>query len=166
MAQPVKPVPEGFHTITPHLTVRDAKKAIEFYKKAFGAVEQGVMTTPDGKVMHAQLRIGDSPLMLNDESPEWGNLSPLSTSGAGFTIHLYVDKVDDLFNQAVSAGATAKMPVMDMFWGDRYGQVKDPYGYTWSLATHIADLSPEEMEKGAKEAMAAMAAQHAQKKTA
>jgi uncharacterized glyoxalase superfamily protein PhnB len=164
MAQPVKPVPEGFHTITPHLTVRDAKKAIEFYKKAFGAIEQGVMTTPDGKVMHAQLRIGDSPIMLNDESPEWGNLSPLSTSGAGFTIHLYVEKVDDVFNQAVKAGASASMPVMDMFWGDRYGQLKDPYGYTWSVATHIADLSPQEMEKAGKEAMAAMAQK--QKKTA
>jgi PhnB protein len=164
MAQPVKPVPEGFHTITPHLTLRDAKKAIEFYKKAFGAIEQGVMTTPDGKVMHAQLRIGDSPIMLNDESPEWGNLSPLSTSGAGFTIHLYVEKVDDVFNQAVKAGASASMPVMDMFWGDRYGQLKDPYGYTWSVATHIADLSPQEMEKAGKEAMAAMAQK--QKKTA
>jgi PhnB protein len=166
MSQQVKAVPDGFHTITPHLTVRDAKKAIEFYKNAFGAVEEGVMHTPDGKVMHATLRIGDSPIMLNDESPEWGNLSPLSTSGSGFTVHLYLENVDGVFEKAVAAGATAKMPVMDMFWGDRYGQVKDPFGYTWSLATHVADLSPEQMEKGAKEAMAAMAAQHAQKKTA
>jgi len=166
MAKAKHPVPEGHHTITPQLTLDNAAQAIEWYKKALGAQEVSRSTGPDGKIMHAEVRIGDSPIMLNDESPEWGNLSPLSTSGAGFTIHLYVDKVDDVFNQAVTAGATTKMPVMDMFWGDRYGQVKDPFGYTWSVATHVADLSPEEMEKGAKEAMAAMAAQHQQKKTA
>ncbi len=126
MADKAKPIPDGFHTLTPHLTVRDAAKAIEFYKQAFGAEVRGVVHEGK-KVMHAALKIGDSMLMLNDEFPEWGTLSPLSTGNAdaGVAIHIYVEDVDNVFNRAVSAGATVKMPPMDQFWGDRYGQVVD-----------------------------------------
>jgi PhnB protein len=157
MVDKVKPVPDGFHTVTPHLTVRDGSRAIEFYKQAFGAEVRGVSYTPDGRVMHATLKIGDCLLMLNDEFPEWGGtLSPLSSGGSGVTLHIYVDNVDPVFERAVAAGAKVKMPLMDAFWGDRYGQVIDPFGHRWSLATHVRDLSPEQMEAEAKAAMAAM----------
>jgi len=156
MPETVQAVPAGFHTLTPHLTVRDADKALEFYKNALGAEILHVARTPDGKVMHASLRIGDSMLMLNDEFPEMGGLSPLSTGGAGVTIHVYTEDVDAAFNRAVSAGAEVKMPLMDQFWGDRYGMVADPFGHTWSLATHIKDMSQEEMQRGQDEAMAKM----------
>ena len=149
----VQPIPPGFHTLTPHLTVRDADKALEFYKNALGAEVLNVARTPDGKVMHAMLRIGDSPLMLNDEFPEMGGLSPLSTGGSGVTIHIYTENVDQAFHRAVNAGAKVKMPLMDQFWGDRYGIVTDPFGHSWSLATHIKDMSPEEMQRGQDEAM-------------
>ena len=152
----VQPIPAGFHTLTPHLTVRDADKALEFYKNALGAEVLNVARTPDGKVLHAMLRIGDSPLMLNDEFPEMGGLSPLSTGGAGVTIHIYTDNVDQAFDRAVNAGAKVRMPLMDQFWGDRYGIVTDPFGHSWSLATHIKDMSPEEMQQGQEEAMAKM----------
>jgi PhnB protein len=152
----VKAVPEGFHTITPHLTVRDADKAIEFYKKAFGAEVLHVAHTPDGKVMHAALRIGDSMLMLNDEFLEFGTLSPLSFGGSGVIVHLYLENVDAAFERAVSAGVTVKMPLMDQFWGDRYGMVVDPFGHKWSLAAHIRDMSQEEMKQAQDEAMAKM----------
>src|ERR1700746_1465816 len=152
----VKAIPDGFHTLTPHLTVRNAKEALEFYKKAFGAEVGNVAYMPNGKVMHAGLRIGDSMLMLNDEMPEYGVVSPLSTNGTAVTIHIYTEDVDSAFNRAVSAGAQVKMPLMDQFWGDRYGVVADPYGHKWSLATHVKDMSPEEMEEGMKEAMAKM----------
>ncbi|HZE26656.1 MAG TPA: VOC family protein [Terriglobales bacterium] len=162
MPNKVKAIPDGFHTLTPHLTVRDAAGAIEFYKKALGAEVLHVSHTPDGKVMHASLRIGDSVIMLNDEFPEWGgHLAPRSEVG-GFTIHVYVDDVDALFGRAVDAGAAIKMPLMDQFWGDRYGTIADPYGFKWSLATHIKDMSPEEVQKAHDE----MAKQMAQKKTA
>lgn len=148
MTMTPKPIPEGFHALTPHLTVRDAAKAIEFYTKAFGAKEKGRFTGPDGKaIMHATLQIGDSMIMLNDESPDWQCLSPLSKPGAGFCIHLYVNDVDVVFNRAIQAGATATMPVADMFWGSRYGQLKDPFGHVWSIATHKEDVSPEECTK-------------------
>jgi len=161
-----KAIPAGFHTLTPHLTVRDAEKALEFYKNALGAEVLNVARMPDGKVLHAGLRIGDSMLMLNDEFPEMGGLSPLSTGGSGVTIHIYTDKVDDLYNRAVSAGAQVKMPLMDQFWGDRYGIVTDPFGHSWSLATHVKDMSPEEMQHAQDEAMAKMPPPSAQKKTA
>lgn len=162
----VKAVPPGFHTLTPHLTVRNAKEALEFYKRAFGAEVGHVAYMPDGKVMHAALKIGDSQLMLNDEMPEYGVVSPLSAGGnSPVTIHIYTEKVDEAFNRAVSAGAQVKMPLMDQFWGDRYGVVTDPYGHKWSLAAHVRDLSPEEMEQGMKETMAKMPPP-AQKKTA
>ncbi|PYV59817.1 MAG: glyoxalase [Acidobacteria bacterium] len=163
---PVKAVPTGFHSLTPHLTVRDADKALEFYKNALGAEILNVARMPDGKVMHAALRIGDSMLMLNEEMPEFGALSPLSNGGAGVTIHIYTENVDDAFNRAVNAGAKVAMPLMDQFWGDRYGLVTDPFGHKWSLATHVKDLSPEEMQRAQDEAMANMPPPAAAKKTA
>jgi PhnB protein len=120
MPEQVKAVPPGFHALTPHLTVRNAEQALEFYKNAFGAEVLHVAHMPDGKVMHASLRIGDSMLMLNDEFPDYGTLSPLSTGGSAVTIHIYTDNVDAAFNRAVSAGAQVKMPLADQFWGDRY----------------------------------------------
>lgn len=153
----VKAVPEGFHTITPHLTVRDCPRAIEFYQKAFGAQLRGpVSYGPDGKVMHATMQIGDSVFMLNDEYPEFGTLSPQSSGGAGSMIHLYVENVDPLFHQAVNAGATVKMPLMEQFWGDRYGQLMDPFGHKWSLATPTRDMTIEEMRQEEQAAMARM----------
>ena len=153
---PVKPVPDGYHTLTPFLTVRDAARAIEFYKQAFGAVERGVAKGPDGKVMHAELKIGDSIIMLSDEYPEFGALSPLSTGGVGMGLHIYIEDVDSAFDRAVKAGAIVEMPVADMFWGDRYGKLADPFGHKWSIATHKRDLSPEEMEEGMKAMMQEM----------
>ncbi|HET7841109.1 MAG TPA: VOC family protein [Terriglobales bacterium] len=159
----VKAVPEGFHTLTPHLIVRNAAEAIEFYKKAFGAEVKGVAHMPDGKIMHAALRIGNSMLMLNDEMPEFGALSPLSHGGCACTIHVYTESVDAAFERAVTAGASVKMPLANQFWGDRYGLVEDPYGYKWSLAAHVKDMSPEELQRAQDEAMAQMSAM---KKTA
>jgi PhnB protein len=152
----VKPIPDGYHTLTPYINVRDAARAIEFYKQAFGAVEKGVMKGPDGKVMHAELSIGDSVLMLADEFPAFGSLSPQSIGGSGSGLHIYVEDVDSAFDRAVKAGASVDMPVADMFWGDRYGKLHDPFGHKWSIATHKADLSMEEMKRGMDEAMAKM----------
>jgi PhnB protein len=157
MAGKVKAIPEGSHTLTPHLVVRDAKRAIDFYKRAFGANEVGTFLTPDGKVAHASLKIGDSFFWLNDEMA--GARSPQSLGGSPVTLNIYVENVDSLFNQAVSAGATVTMPLADQFWGDRYGTVTDPFGHKWSLATHKEDLSPEEMERRGKAAFAEMAKQ-------
>jgi len=150
----VKPVPEGYHTLTPFLTVRDAARAVEFYKQAFGAVERGVAKDPDGKVMHAELKIGDSIIMLSDEYPEFGALSPESIGGSGMGLHIYLDGVDAAFDRAVKAGAVVEMPVMDQFWGDRYGKLRDPFGHKWSIGTHIKDLSEDEMKLGMDEAFA------------
>jgi uncharacterized glyoxalase superfamily protein PhnB len=155
MTSQVKAVPEGFHTITPHLTVRDANRAIEFYKKAFGAEVLHVAPAPGGKVMHAALKIGDSILMLNDEFPEYGGqLAPSATAGSAVALHIYLDNVDAAFERAVSAGATVKMPLMDQFWGDRYGVVIDPFGHRWSLATHTRDMTQEEMQREQEKAFA------------
>lgn len=149
----VKPIPEGFRTITPHMVVRDAAKAIEFYKKAFGAEAHICLPGPDGKsVMHAELKIGDSLLMICDEFPgmeRW--VSPQSLNGTTMAIALYVEDVDKSFKRAVDAGAKVSMPVMDTFWGDRYGKISDPFGHEWEIATHKKDLTPEEIEKGAEE---------------
>ncbi|HUA15200.1 MAG TPA: VOC family protein [Verrucomicrobiae bacterium] len=153
---PVKAIPEGYHTLTPFLTVRDADRAIEFYKQAFGAVERGVMRGPDGKVAHAELMIGDSIIMLSDEFPQFGSLSPQSIGGSAMGLHIYLDGVDAAFDRAVKAGAEVEMPVMDQFWGDRYGKLKDPFGHKWSIATHTRDLSMDEMKHGMDEAMAQM----------
>jgi len=156
---PVKPIPDGYHTLTPFLTVRDASRAIDFYQKAFGAdVRGGVAKGPDGKVMHAELRIGDSIIMLSDEYPEFGSLSPQSGGSTSMGLHIYVDDVDHAFDRAVKAGAHVEMPVADQFWGDRYGRLKDPFGHKWSLATHKRDLAPEEMKRGMDEAFAKAAA--------
>jgi uncharacterized glyoxalase superfamily protein PhnB len=153
----VKPIPEGYHSITPHMIVRDAKRAIEFYKQAFGAEQKGgVMSDPDGNVMHAELVIGDSIIMLADEFPQAGAVSPQAIGGSATGLHIYVENVDAAFDRAVKAGAEVEMPVMDMFWGDRYGKLKDPFGHKWSIATHTADLSMEEMKTGMDEAMAQM----------
>jgi PhnB protein len=144
----VKPIPDGMHTLTPHLVCAGAANAIDFYKKAFNAVEQARLPGPDGKLMHAAVRIGDSTLMLVDENPRYGMLGPKTLKGSPVTIHLYVNDVDATVAQAVSAGAKITTPVADMFWGDRYGQLEDPFGHRWSVATHKRDLSPEEMREG------------------
>ena len=141
----VKPTPEGYHTITPGLTCRGAARAIEFYKKAFGATEVMSMPSPDGKIMHAELRIGDSILFLGDEFP--GMSAAPSASLPSSSLFLYVTDVDSVFNRAVAAGGQATMPVQDMFWGDRYGKVTDPFGHQWGIATHKEDVAPEEMER-------------------
>jgi uncharacterized glyoxalase superfamily protein PhnB len=162
----VKPIPEGYHTLTPYLTVKDAARAIEFYKQAFGAQERGVMKGPDGKVMHAELKIGDSIIMLADEFPEYGSLSPQTSGGAGMGLHIYVDGVDAAFDRAVKAGAQVEMPVIDQFWGDRYGKLKDPFGHKWSIATHTKDMSADEMKRNMDEAMKKMAQPEKLQKTA
>lgn len=156
MAGNVKPIPEGYHSITPYLVVDDAAGAIDFYRRAFGAQERMRMNTPAGKVGHAELKIGDSMLMLADEMPGSGMRSPKSLGGTPAGIFVYVEDVDTVFNQAVSAGAKVEMPVADQFWGDRYGKLKDPFGHSWSLATHKEELTQEEMSKRAKAAMEKM----------
>jgi PhnB protein len=143
----VKPIPEGMHTVTPHLVCAGAAEAIEFYQKAFGATELSRVPGENGKLMHASVRIGDSVVMLNEEMPEWGAFGPKSLKGSAVTIHLYVENADAVFEQAVAAGAKVTMPIDDMFWGDRYGKVEDPFGHQWSIGTHVRDVSPEEMQK-------------------
>ncbi|MEN3275242.1 MAG: PhnB protein [Massilia sp.] len=150
MSLEVKPVEERMHTITPHLVCANCHEAIELYKKAFGAEEVMRMPMPDGKVGHAMLRIGDSPLFLADEFPDHGSLGPLALKGSPVTIHLSVPNVDAVWERALAAGATVRMELADQFWGDRYGQLDDPFGHRWSLATHIRDVSPEEMEAAMK----------------
>ena len=143
-----KPIPDGMHALTPHIVCAGAADAIAFYRKAFGAAELARLEGPGGKLMHAAVRIGVSVLMLMDEFPEWGTLGPKALKGTPVTLHLYVKDVDAEMARAVAAGATVTMPVSDMFWGDRYGQVEDPFGHRWSIATHTRDLSPEEIRKG------------------
>jgi uncharacterized glyoxalase superfamily protein PhnB len=150
----VQRVPKGYHTISPHLVVKGANEAMNFYNKAFGAVEAVRMPTPDGSaIMHAEMQIGDSRFFLNDEM--MGAKSPQALGGSPVTVHLYVQDVDSLWNQAVAAGCQVTMPLMDMFWGDRYGMLVDPFGHCWSLASHIEDVPPEEMGQRAAAAMAA-----------
>lgn len=151
-----RPVPDGFHTLTPHIVVTDGAAAIEFYKRAFGAQELARLMTPDGKaVMHGQLKIGDSMLMLGGEMPP-NTLSPKSRGGTSVFLHLYLADADAAFDRAVNAGCTIKMPVSDMFWGDHYGVVEDPFGHQWSLATHQHDYTQEQIAANAKEFMARM----------
>ena len=153
----VKPIPEGNHTVTAALVVRNAQKAIEFYEGAFGAKRLGVMLGPDGKsVVHAELKIGDTKIFLGDEFPDMGALSPQTLGGSAVSLNIYTEDCDAMFNKAVRMGATAKMPLADMFWGDRYGKLTDPFGHIWGIATHIEDVSEAEMERRGKEAMAAM----------
>ena len=152
-----KKIPEGFHTITPHLIVKGAAEAIEFYKRAFGAEARGIHHGPGNSVMHAEIKIGDSFVMLNDEFPDYGAVGPKSRGGTSTALHIYTEDADALFNRATAAGATVTMPLADQFWGDRYGQVEDPFGHRWSIATHKEDLSDEEMQKRGQQAMAEMA---------
>jgi PhnB protein len=151
MTTRIKPVPEGYHTLTPHLVVQGAGQAIEFYKKAFGAEEIIRLTGPDGEsIMHAEIRIGDSKLFLGEECPEMGGSGPLNLGGTPIVIHIYVEDVDMAFDRAVTAGAQVRVPLEDAFWGDRYGQVTDPFGHRWSLASRKEDLTAAEIGERAK----------------
>ena len=152
----VAPIPAGHEGIVPHLVVSNATEAIDFYKKAFGAEEISRAPEPGGsRLMHAEMMVGGQPLYLADDFPEFGDgkhRTPTSLGATPVTIHRYVENCDAAIEQAAGAGATVTMPASDMFWGDRYGKVTDPYGHDWSFATHIKDLTPEEMEAAAKEA--------------
>lgn len=143
----VQPIPAGMHSITPHLVCAGAAEAIAFYERAFNATDVQRVPAPNGKLMHAAIRIGDSMVMLVDEAPEWQALGPKSLNGTPVTIHLYVADVDATMTQAEAAGATITMPAADMFWGDRYGVLEDPFGHRWSVATHTRDLTPEQMQE-------------------
>ena len=149
--------PEGYHTLTPYLAVRDATRAIDFYKTAFNAQERFRMPAPDGSIMHAELQIGDSVVMLGDENPEMGASSPQTIGGSPAGLMIYVEDVDSAFQQALDAGATAEMPPTDMFWGDRYSKLQDPFGHKWSLATHVEDVDSEEMARRGEAFAAEMA---------
>jgi len=154
-----KPVPSGFHTLTPSLVLKDARKAIDFYKRAFGAEEVDVMTGPDGRVMHAEIKIGDSIFMMGEENPAWPAFkSAESMGGSPISMHLYVADADAAFKRAIDAGAKSEMPLDNAFWGDRYGKVRDPFGYVWGIATRIKDMTHEEMAAAGREWMAKMAA--------
>ncbi|HEV7226688.1 MAG TPA: VOC family protein [Pirellulales bacterium] len=153
---PVKPIPDGYHSVTPYLIVDGAAKALDFYQRAFGAKELFRMPHPDGKIGHAEIKIGDSPIMLADEFPEMGARSPQSLGGTPVSIMLYVENVDKLTEQAVAAGAKIVRPLKNQFYGDRSATLADPFGHTWHIATHIEDVSSEEMQKRA----AAAAKQH------
>ena len=155
MTSTVKPIPEGYHTVTPYLIINGAADAIEFYKKAFGATELFRMAQPDGKIGHAEIKIGDSPIMLSDEHPEMGFRGPKSLGGSPVSILLYVENVDAVVQQATAAGAKIDRPVEDKFYGDRSGSLTDPFGHLWHIATHKEDVSPEEMDKRAAAAGAA-----------
>jgi uncharacterized glyoxalase superfamily protein PhnB len=151
MNNQAKPIPAGLHTLIPHLVVKGASEAIDFYKKAFGAQEVSRLTGPDGKcIMHADLQIGDSHIFLVDEFPEMGCRGPKSIGATAVTIHMYVEDVDAAFGKAVAAGAEVRMSLEDTFWGDRYGVLADPFGHAWSLATHKEDLTPEEIRRRAQ----------------
>ena len=150
-----KPIPEGYHTATPYLIIGGAAAAIEFYKKAFGATELSRFPAPDGKIGHAEIKIGDSPIMLADEYPEMGYKGPQSLGGSPVSLMIYVEDVDSIFNQAVAAGASVKEAVSDKFYGDRIGTLTDPFGHVWHVSTHKEDVSVEEMQRRAKAAGAA-----------
>jgi PhnB protein len=152
----VKPIPEGYHSITPYLAVDGAADAIEYYKKAFGAKERVRMDAPGGKIGHAELEIGDALVMLSDPFPQATTRSPKELGGTSAGVFMYVEDVDAVVKQAVDAGATVTMEVADQFWGDRFGSVQDPFGHLWSIATHVEDVPPEEMAERAEAAMAAM----------
>jgi len=153
-----KAIPEGFQSVTPMLVFRDARKAIEFYKQAFGAMERYAMPGPDGKgVMHAELLIGDSIIMMGEENPNEPCKSAETAGGSPVSFYIYLENADEAFRRALEAGAESRMPVQDMFWGDRVGTVQDPFGYSWSLATHTKDLTSQEIQEGAQAFFAKMA---------
>jgi PhnB protein len=162
MTAAVNKIPKGYHTVTPALTVRNAAEAIAFYKEALGAEELVRMSSPDGKISHAELKIGDSIIFLGDEIPNMGNKSPQTVGGSSGSLFLYVEDVDKFYQRAVSAGAKSTMPPTDMFWGDRYGTFVDPYGHSWGVGTHVEDLTAEETRERAQDFYAQMA----QKKSA
>jgi PhnB protein len=153
-----QPVPEGYHTLTPYLAVEDATAAIDFYGRAFGAKERLRMPGPDGKIAHAELEIGDSLIMLSDPFPQSSAKPPKELGGTSAAIFAYVDNVDELVQQAVDAGATLVSAPEDQFWGDRFGSVQDPFGHSWQIATHVEDVSPEDIEKRSQEWAATAAA--------
>ena len=160
MAKSIRPIPEGFHTVTPGLVVKGAEKAIDFYKKALGAQELVRMPAPDGKLLHVELKIGDSVVFLSEEVTGMGNTkSPQTLGGCTVTLNVYVPNVDETFKQAISSGAKEGMPVADQFWGDRYGTLVDPFGFVWGIGTHKEDLSATEMQQRAQEFFAQMAQQ-------
>jgi len=152
MATKAKPIPEGYHAVTPSLTLKNSLKALAFYKRAFGAEVKDVFSSPDGGLtMHAVMKIGDSIVMIGDEMPNMNCKSAESLGASPVNLYLYVPNVDEVFKKAVDAGATSTMPVADMFWGDRCGTLKDPFGYSWTIATHLQDKTHEEVDQGAKE---------------
>lgn len=155
MASKARPVPEGYHTITPQLTCRDAVRAIDFYKAALGARELTRSAGPDGKIMHAELQIGDSRFMINDEFPGVA-MAPNSSAVASSSLFIYTEDVDTLFNRAVKDGCRVDMPLDNMFWGDRYGKFTDPFGHQWGVATHVEDVAPDEMQRRMEAAMKKM----------
>jgi PhnB protein len=159
----VQAIPPGYHTITPYLTLKNAAGAIEFYKKAFGAKERSRMPGPGGSVMHAEIVIGNSSIMMSDEMPQMGSKSPETLGGTAGGLMIYTPNVDAMFAKATAAGARVEMPPADMFWGDRYARVVDPFGHKWSIGTHIEDVSPKEMNKRAEAEMAKFAAANAPK---
>ncbi|HEV8308833.1 MAG TPA: VOC family protein [Methylomirabilota bacterium] len=147
----VSPIPRGYRSLTPALMVRGAAEAIDFYKRAFGARELTRMASPEGKIMHAELKVGDSVFFLGDESPEMGSKSPQTLGGVTGSLHIYVPNVDSAFKRAIDAGAQATMAIADMFWGDRYGKLRDPFGHEWGMATHKEDLTPAQQKKRGEE---------------
>lgn len=148
------PIPEGYHSVTPYLSIKGAAKAIDYYKQAFGATELFRMAGPDGKIGHAEIKIGDSPIMLADEFPEMEFVSPQTLGGTPVGIMIYVDDVDKIYKQAISGGGKEVKPLQNQFYGDRSGTLKDPFGHVWTVATHVEDVAPEELERRAKAAHA------------
>ena len=149
-----KSIPDGYHSVTPYLIIKGAAKAIEFYQRAFGATELMRMNGPDGKIGHAEIKIGDSAVMLADEAPDMGHRSPQSLGGAGVGLMVYVDRVDEVYKRAITAGAKEVRPVKDQFYGDRSGTLQDPYGHTWTIATHVEDIAPDELRRRMEKATA------------
>jgi PhnB protein len=152
-----QPVPEGYHTITPYLAVENASEAIDFYQRAFGAQERVRMDGPGGAIMHAELQVGDSMIMLSDPFPQSSTTPPKQLGGTSVSIFAYVENIDDVYKQAIDAGASSLMEPDDMFWGDRFGSVQDPFGHSWTIATHIEDVEPEEMQRRSEEFFSQMA---------
>jgi PhnB protein len=153
----IKPVPDGYHSVTPYLIIKGAARAIDFYKQTFGATERMRMNGPDGQVGHAELQIGDSIVMLADEHPSMGHRSPQSLGGTPVSLMVYVERVDDTFKRAIAAGAKEVQPVKDQFYGDRSGSFQDPFGHVWTVSTHVEDVSPEEMRRRSEEFLKANA---------
>jgi PhnB protein len=153
MIMATKAIPDGYHSVTPYLIVKGAAAAIDFYKRAFGATELMRMPSPDGRIGHAEIKIGDSAIMLADEHPQMGYRSPQTLGGSAVSMMVYVDRVDDVFKKAVEMGAKELQPVQDQFYGDRSGTLQDPFGHTWTIATHMEDIPPEEMRRRAEKFM-------------